>query len=72
MNLQAVHDFVTLLYVVNDAIDSPGVKKHTLKELDNFINKDAVRHKEYFEKNDEIKTIYNFIKKIIDNLLNNQ
>ena len=72
MNRQAVHDFVTLLYVVNDAIKSVGVKKHTLLELDSFINKNAVRHKEYFEKNNEIKTIYGFIKKIIDNLLNTQ
>lgn len=35
-------------------------------ELQEFLNDRAVRHKDYFEKNELVKSHYKFVKKIVD------
>lgn len=70
MKMQVVHDFVTLLYVLDKAVESKGVKNKIVEELNELINVRMVRNGEYFKKNNELKTIYNFIKKIVDTFLN--
>lgn len=68
MQRQVMHDFVTLIYVVDKVIKSDGIKNNIKEELARFINVTAIRHKEYFEKHNELVTIYDFTKKIIDNM----
>ena len=69
MGRQVVHDFVTLLYVIDNVIKSSSVKNSILNDLKKFVNEDAVEHKEYFSNNNELKTIYGFIKKVVDNMV---
>lgn len=69
MKKQVVHDFVTLLYVIDNAVKSPGVKKNILTDLSRFMNEQAVRKKEYFRKNNELKAVYAFSKKVVDNMM---
>lgn len=58
-------EFVTLLYVF-DQIVSEDVKKYTYKELRNFSTKRLIRHIDYFDKQNLIKTSIEFLFKIID------
>lgn len=67
MEMQAVHDFVTLLYVIYKAVNSEGVKNKIVEELHWIIYERFPRHKEYFKKNNSLMTVYDFIKKMIDN-----
>lgn len=67
MSMQAVHDFITLLYVVHKAIESDGVKQKIIEELNWLFNERMIRNKNYFEKNNALITIYGFVKKMIDN-----
>ena len=56
-------DFVSLIYVYNEFICVDVVKEKRFKQLQEFI---AVKNKEYFEKNECIKTAYFFVKKVVD------
>lgn len=67
MNMQAVHDFVTLLYVIHKAVKSDGVKNKMIEELHWLVYERFPKHEEYFQKNNSLKTVYDFIKKMIDN-----
>lgn len=66
MKNPVIHDFVVLLYVFNSVVVSENIKKHTMLELEEFINDRALKHKAYFEKNELVKSHYKFIKKIVD------
>lgn len=65
MKNPVIHDFVALLYVFNE-VAGVNIKKYTMQELQDFINDRVPRQKDYFEKNEIIKSHYKFIKKIID------
>lgn len=67
MGMQAVHDFVTLLYVLDKAVESEGMRKKIVEELNWLINERMVKHADYFQKNNSLMTVYGFIKKMIDN-----
>lgn len=69
MNKQVVHDFITLLYVVDSTVKSAGVRENILFDLKKFMDKQAIRKREYFAKNNELKSIYAFTKKVVDNLV---
>lgn len=66
MQNPVIHDFVVTLYVFQNIIASEKIKKHTMIELENFISDRVLRNKDYFEKNELIKSYYKFIKKTID------
>ncbi len=66
MQMQAVHDFVTLLYMLDNVIQSDGMKSKIVAELRWLIDERMPRHKEYFEKNARIRSVYDFVKKIVD------
>ncbi|MGF6375813.1 hypothetical protein M2140_000883 [Clostridiales Family XIII bacterium PM5-7] len=66
MKMQAVHDFVTLLFVLDNAVESEGVKRKIIEELRELINVRMLKHKDYFKTNNELKTVHEFIKKIVD------
>lgn len=61
-----LYDFVSLLYVYNKFINVDVVKKKRFKQVQEFINVRAVKNKDYFDKNNCIKTAYIFVKKIVD------
>lgn len=63
-----LYDFTTLLYVYNEYINSEVVKERRFKQLQEFMDGRVVKKKEYFEKNEGIKTAYRFIKKIVDSM----
>ena len=50
MEMQAVHDFVTLLYVIYKAVNSEGIKRKMIEELHWLIDGRFLKHKEYFQK----------------------
>ncbi|MBK5254042.1 MAG: Abi family protein [Peptostreptococcaceae bacterium] len=70
MKKQVVHDFVTMIYVIDKSIESEGLKKKIIEELNLLVNVRIIKHKEYFIKNSDMKTVYEFIKKVVDNLSN--
>ena len=61
-----LYDFVSLLYVYNEFINVDVVKEKRFKQIQEFIDGCAVKNKEYFDKNECIKTAYTFVKKVID------
>ena len=42
------------------------VKEKRFKQIQEFIDGRAVKNKEYFDKNECIKTAYTFVKKVVD------
>lgn len=58
-------DFVSLLYVYNEFISADIVKEKRFKQLQEFIDGRAIKHKDYFCKNECIKTAYIFVKKLL-------
>lgn len=61
-----LYDFVTLLYVYNEFINVDIVKEKRFKQIQEFLEGRAVKNKQYFEKNECIKSAYTFAKKVID------
>ena len=68
LNYKFTNSFVTLLYVY-DSLMPDGSKKKRYKELQKFLNERAIKNKNYFKSNTKIVGVYNFHKKVIDNLL---
>lgn len=66
MKNPVIHDFVVILYVFNNIVASKEIKRHIMIELKEFISSRMVRNKEYFQKNELIKSYYKFIQKIVD------
>lgn len=58
-----LYDFVSLLYVYNEFINVNVVKEKRFKQMKEFIDGRMVKNKEYFDKNECIKTAYTFVKK---------
>ncbi len=69
MGMQAVHDFITLIYVVDNAVGSAGMREKIKEDLRELIHVRMTKNKEYFEKNNQIKTVYAFVRKVVDNFL---
>ena len=61
-----LYDFLSLLYVYNEFINVSIVKEKRFKQIQEFINGRVIKNREYFEKNECIKTAYTFVKKVID------
>lgn len=61
-----LYDFITLLYVYDEFINSDIVKEKRFKQLQVFIDQRVVKNRDYFQKNECIKTAYLFVKKVVD------
>lgn len=61
-----LYDFTTLLYVYNEFINSSEIKKRRFQQVQEFVNGRMIKNKQYFDKNECIKTAYKFVKKIVD------
>ena len=67
LNYKFANSFVTLLYVY-DGLMAEGSKQKRYKELQEFMNGRVIKNKSYFKSNSKIVGVYNFHKKVIDNL----
>jgi len=72
MQKRVVHDLITLIYVLDKSVKSQDVKKHLIDELDWLINNRMVKHQDYFIKNNNLKTVFTFVKKVVDNIKLNE
>ena len=61
-----IHDFVVLLDVYCTIINSSRTINYGLKTLSDFLKVRCLERKEYFEKNDTIKSSYEFLIKVLD------
>ena len=68
LNYSVVYNFVTLIYIYSNIVSSEKAKEHQYKELKDFFNVRVAREPEYFKSNSKLMSIYNFVKKIVDNL----
>ncbi|PKM72868.1 MAG: Abi-like protein [Firmicutes bacterium HGW-Firmicutes-16] len=60
-----VHDLVVLIYLYVHVVPNP-TKEKTLEELKYLFNERMVKHREYYAKNQELRSYYEFVKLIID------
>lgn len=54
------------LYMFNEVVTSEGIKENVTKELNKLFFERIILHKEYYNNNELLKSIYNFFKKIIE------
>lgn len=66
MSNPVIHDFVVTLYIFNLVVSSSKIKKYTMRELKRLISLRCRKHRDYFEKNMDIISYYNFTKKVVD------
>ena len=60
---------VGIMYIWQFAIDDNVFYGRTIKELQEFMNGRVIKNKSYFKSNSKIVGVYNFHKKVIDNLI---
>lgn len=63
---RSMHDFVVMLYVYNKVVSSEKVRKHTMEDLQTFVDGRMVLNKHYFVKNALLQSNYVFLKKVVD------
>lgn len=67
LNNKFTNSFITLLYIYDSLMTSDSKKKR-YKQIKEFLDGRVVKNKRYFESNSKITGVYNFHKKVIDNL----
>lgn len=65
---RTICDFITMLYVYDDVVNSESVKLHRYSELNKLFNVRMKKNESYFKDNECIKTAYNFCKIVVDKL----
>lgn len=65
MQNHVIHDFVTLIYVHERIVTSKRTREHFHEELKELIER-FYKHEEYFEKNQLIKSYWDFLRKVVD------
>ena len=65
MSNPVVHDFVVLVYVYYDLIESKGIREHGKKELQQLFDERMLFHKDYFIGNDTIREAYRFVSRVV-------
>lgn len=68
MNNKFTNSFITLLYVY-DCLMLEDSKQKRYREIRSFLEGRVVKNKNYFKSNTKIVGVYNFHKKVIDNLI---
>ena len=67
LNKTFAYNMVTLLYVYNQLMPAIAKNKRYL-QLQEFLNGRVIKNKDYFKSNTQIVGVYNFLKKVVDNL----
>lgn len=70
LNYKFTYNFICLLYVY-DSLMSNTVKQKRYKQIIEFMDGRVKKNKNYFLNNSKILGVYNFNKKVIDNLFRN-
>lgn len=68
LSYKFTNSFVTILYVY-DSLMNEIPKQKRYKEIQEFMNGRVVKNKQFFQSNSKIVGVYNFHKKVIDNLV---
>lgn len=68
LNYQVIYDFIVLIYIYETIIPEGIAKQNRHDDIKTLFNSRMTRHKEYFQSNNRITGIYNFVKKVVDNL----
>lgn len=55
------------LYMFNEIVTSDGIKENIIKEMQKLFFDRIILHKEYYNNNELLKSIYSYFKKIIEN-----
>lgn len=55
------------LYIFNEIVTSEGIKKNVTDDINHLFYNRIKKHKEYYNNNEILKSIYDYFKKIIDN-----
>lgn len=55
------------LYMFNEIVTSDGIKENIKKEINELFFDRIIHHKEYYNNNELLKSIYSYFKKIIEN-----
>lgn len=69
LSSQPIFEFCSLM-VVYDNVVSKDVRRHRYEELSNLINDRMTKHAEYYESQQLLSSAYNFVKKIIEFVVN--
>lgn len=68
MEMQAVHDFVTLIYMIDTVGLSDRRKASVINDLNTLVNKTMVENRDFFRKCALLLSTYSFIQKLIDSM----
>lgn len=68
LNYKFTNNFITLLYVY-DSLMAEDSKQKRYKQLQEFLNGRVIRNESFFKSNTKIVGVYNFHKKVVDNLV---
>lgn len=68
LSCRPLFEIVCLLKVYKEFV-SPKIRKHSMNNLKRFIHKRMFMHIKYYENNHVVKTSFEFLKKVIDNLV---
>lgn len=63
--LKFTYSFVTLIYVYKELMPTED-QQYRFMQIQEFMEKRVLEHKDYFSKNSKLSSIYNFLKKVID------
>lgn len=55
------------LYMFNEIVTSDGIKNNVKKDINELFFDRIIKHKEYYNNNELLKSIYCYLKKIIEN-----
>lgn len=70
LSVRPVYELTALACLYSEVVFEP-VKEHRLRELHDLVHNRMTRNADYFEKQDIIKSSYNFFRKIVDFLIEN-
>lgn len=68
LNYRVVYSFITMLYVYDSVVPDGKAKDKRYQEIQELFGKRMVQHADFFQSNNKITGIYEFMKKIVDSL----
>lgn len=68
LKYRVLYDFVTLIYVYDNLVESQKMKEKRYKKLKKLFNERMIRNKDFFKSHTKLLGVYTFAKKVVDNL----
>lgn len=66
-----IHDLTSVFYLFDKIVKSKKMKEHTYREALELLNNRIIYKKEYFNKQDNLKSAYNYFHTLVTHLYNN-